>query len=469
MVEINKKIRKELFKIVGKEGFYDSIEDKICYSYDATSNKFLPDLVLRPINVTQVSSILKICNLEKIPIVPRGAGSGYSGGSLPIKKGIVLDLTRMNKILDIDNQNLTVTVEPGIINAKLRKVVESQGLFYPPDPASMEFCTIGGNIAENSGGPQAFKYGVTKNYVLSLEVVLANGDILKIGAQTIKSVVGYNIKDLIIGSEGTLGVVTKAMLRLIPLPESRVTLMVSFDTVSKAAHTVSEIVSNKLIPATIEFMDSLCIKSVEKHLNIGLPIEAAALLLIELDGEKEEIEKELLKVKNICEKIGVIELKTASLSEEREKLWRARRATSSSINTLAPNKINEDIAVPRSKIPEFMEKIKEISNKYELLIPCFGHAGDGNIHVSIMLDKSNPNEYKRYKGALMEIFKTTINLGGTLSGEHGIGISKSPYLKMELSDKEIGLMKSIKKLFDPNNILNPNKIFPESDSLKNEN
>ena len=456
---MNNELKNRLKAIVGEDFFLDSIEDRICYSYDATMQKYKPDVVLRPSNAQEISQIMAIANEQKIPVIPRGAGSGFSGGSIPVDGGILIDMTRFNRILEIDEDNLTVTVESGVITADLDRAVKQKGLYYPPDPSSMEFCTIGGNIAENAGGPRAFKYGVTKDFVMALEAVLPTGEIINTGARTIKSVTGYNFTGLLVGSEGTLAIITKAVLKLRPLPPHQVTLLANFDSVDKSAKTVSAIIKNKLIPSTIEFMDGDCIKSVEEHLHIGLDTRMKAMLLIELDGEEEEINAQLPKIKNICEKEGAVSLKTATDAKERDLLWQARRAVSPSVSKMAKTRINEDIAVPRSAIPEMLDRIRKISLKYNIPIVNFGHAGDGNIHVNIMTDESDKELMAKTHEAIEEILKNTIELNGTLSGEHGIGNVKAPYIGLEIGQVEIALMKSVKKVFDPNNILNPHKVF----------
>lgn len=457
---INNSLKQDFLNIVGKEYCLDTIEDRICYSYDATRQKYIPEIVLRPANTEEISRIMILANKNKIPVVPRGAGSGFSGGSLPLDGGIVIDMTRFNKIIEIDEANLIVTVEAGVITADLHKAVEAKGLFYPPDPGSMTFCTIGGNIAENAGGPRAFKYGVTKDFVMALEVVLPTGEIIFTGARTIKSVTGYNLTGLLVGSEGTLGIITKAILKLKPFPARQVTLSANFDSIARAAQTVTSIIRNKLMPATLEFMDGDCIKCVEEHLHIGLDTTCKAMLLIELDGEEQEINLQLPKLKDLCEKEGAMSIQIAISAKERDLLWRARRAVSPSISKLARTKINEDIAVPRSLIPDIMEKIQQLSDKYNTRIVCFGHAGDGNIHINIMTDENDKEAMKKARAAIKEIFEHTIKMRGTLSGEHGIGNVKSAYIDMELGKKEIELMKSVKKVFDPDNILNPHKLFP---------
>ncbi|MBI5893421.1 MAG: FAD-binding protein [Deltaproteobacteria bacterium] len=466
---LSQNIIKELTNIVGKDNnILTSKEDLICYSYDATNQKFLPDAVVFPKDAQEISLILKMANFEGFPVVPRGAGSGFSGGSLPVNGGVVISLERMNKILKIDADNLTAVVEPGIVTGDLQAEVEKLGLFYPPDPTSLKFSTIGGNVAENAGGPRAVKYGVTRDYVLGLEVVLPTGEIINTGTETMKGVVGYDLTKLMVGSEGTLGIVTKIILKLIPLPEAVKTMLAVFVDMRDAAETVSKIICSRIIPSTLEFIDRNCIKCVEDYLQIGLPLnvsirglpkDADAILLIEVDGDKDLIEKESATIQRICLDNGAKEFRLAKDKKEVKELWKARRAISPSLKKLNPDKINEDIVVPRNKIPDAITGVQDIAKKYELTIANFGHAGDGNIHVNIMIDKSNKDELARAEKAVKEIFKLTIELGGTISGEHGIGISKMPYISMELSPAAIDAMKKIKNVLDPKGILNPGKIF----------
>jgi glycolate oxidase len=392
-------------------------------------------------------------------VIPRGAGTGMTGGSVPTKGSIILSLEKMNKILEIDSENLTVLVEPGVINGKLQKELERFDLFYPPDPTSMNFCTIGGNVAENAGGPRAFKYGVTRDYVLGLEAVIPNGRIINTGVKTVKGVVGYDLASLLVGSEGTLAVVTKIRLRVIPLPEEILTLLVLFGNLEMSGYAVRDIIEQGIIPRTLEFIDREAINAVENFKPIGLPKNAEALLLVELDGAPSLINKEAVKLTNICRKLGG-EVIMADDERARKRLWDARRSISPALYHLKPTKINEDIVVPRSKIAEMLETLKKLSEKTGITIVNFGHAGDGNIHVNLMVDKTNKEEYERATELITEIFRLTLSMGGTISGEHGVGLTKLDYISMEIQPDELELMKKIKNVFDPNNILNPGKIFP---------
>lgn len=434
-------------------------EDLFCYSFDASSLEGLPSAVVKPISTEEVSRVTAFAFEYKIPLIPRGAGTGMTGGSVPLRDSIILSLEGMNRILDVDEKNLVVVVEPGVINAHLQRKLESMGLFYPPDPASMEFCTLGGNVAENAGGPRALKYGVTRDYVLGLEIVLPDGKVLTTGVKTHKGVVGYDLTRLIVGSEGTLAVITKIFLKVLPLPQEVITLLCIFSSIDSAAMAVPRITSSKIIPRTLEFMDHEAIKAVEDYKPIGLPDSAEALLLIEVDGSPQSVSVEAERIAGICTSLGA-EVRVAEDTYSSQRLWEARRAVSPALYRTSPSKINEDIVVLRSRIPEMISALKDIGNKYRIKIVNFGHAGDGNIHVNIMTDKNNPDEYQRAKDSVRDIFEATLRLGGTISGEHGIGLTKARYVGMELSPVSIGIMKAIKKVFDPRGIMNPWKIFP---------
>jgi len=463
---IDKSVIQGIRNIVGKENVAEDKETRICYSYDATNLRYLPDLIVYPFNREQISAILKLANEARFPVIPRGAGTGFTGGTLPVEGGVVLVLTKMNRVLQIDPENLVAVVEPGVVTYHLQQEVEKIGLFYPPDPASLKSSTIGGNVAECAGGPRAVKYGVTKDYVLGLEVVLPTGEIINTGVQTVKSVVGYDLTKLLVGSEGTLGIITKIILRLLPLPKAKRTMLAMFADIESAATTVSQIISSRIIPATLEFMDNATIRCVEDYLHMGLPVEAGALLIIEVDGAPEVLNGEVGEIQKICQANRAIETKVAKDDKEAEELWKARRAVSSAVVKLNPTKINEDVTVPRSKVANLLRQMEAISKKHNLIIVNFGHAGDGNIHVNVLIDRRKPGEEERAHVAVKEIFEATLGLGGTLSGEHGIGITKAPYLAMELGDMGVEVMKRIKQSFDPNNILNPGKIFPDAMKTK---
>lgn len=453
-------VRKELKRIVGEKNATFSKEDLLCYAYDATNKLHLPEAVVFPSSAGEISLILKMANAEGFPVIPRGAGTGFTGGSVPVEGGVVISTERMKRIIEIDTENLTATVEPGVVTWEFQQEVERLGLFYPPDPSSLRFSTIGGNIAECAGGPRAVKYGVTRDYVLGLEVVLPGGEIIKTGVRTAKGVVGYDLTRLMIGSEGTLGVITSAILKLIPLPEATRTLLAVYNDLRDAARTVSRIINSKIIPSTLELIDRTSLKCVEEYAQAGLP-EADAVLLIEVDGTAEATEKEAAVISELCLESRAASIRTAKGKDEVKELWKARRAISASLFRAKPNKINEDVVVPRSRIPELVEGLRDIASKHSLLIASFGHAGDGNIHVNIMYDKKDMAEREGAEAAVREVFELALSLGGTISGEHGVGVTKAPYLDMELSPVAIDIMRKIKKAFDPNGVLNPGKIFPK--------
>jgi glycolate oxidase len=434
-------------------------EDLICYGFDASGLGAQPSAVVWPENVEDVVAAMKFSAANEVPVIPRGAGSGMTGGAVPTKGAIVMSLERMNKILEIDRENMQALVEPGVINGALQKTLEWQGFFYPPDPASMEFCTIGGNVAENSGGPRAIKYGVTRDYVLGLEAVLPGGEVITTGVRTAKGVVGYDLTRLLVGSEGTLAVVTKIRLKVLPLPQDIITLLALFKDLEKAGTAVTQIMAKGIIPRTLEFLDRGAVTAVENYKPVGLPKDAEAILLVELDGHPAAITKEAEQISEICAKLGGDTI-MAEDEVARDKIWEARRAVSPALYHLMPTKINEDIVVPRSMIPRMLLKLRGLSEKTGIKIVNFGHAGDGNIHVNLMVDRNNAEEYERARRLVREIFAATIELGGTISGEHGIGLTKSEYITMEIRPVELGLMKKIKAVFDPKNLLNPGKIFP---------
>ncbi len=435
-------------------------EDLHCYAYDATNRHYRPDAVAFPGNTEEVAAIMKLANESRFFVIPRGAGTGMSGGALAVQGGLVMVMTRFDRILKIEADNLVADVEPGVVTGHFQEAVEKQGLFYPPDPSSASFSTLGGNVAECAGGSRALKYGVTRDYVLGLEVVLPTGEVIRTGVRTTKGVVGYDLTRLIVGSEGTLGIITKMILRLVPLPEVVRTMGAVFSRIQDAAGAVCEIVRSGITPRTVEYMDQAAIRCVEDHLNIGLPVDASAMLLVEVDGNRSSTEGEVQRLVAVCEKCGARETKVASSEQEAEDLWKARRAISPALFRLGPDKINEDIVVPRSRIPDMVQWIDALRKRTGLTMVTFGHAGDGNIHCNIMLDKGDQEALAKANGAVEELFRQTIALGGTMSGEHGVGITKAPYVDMEIGKSELALMKSIKAAFDPNNILNPGKIFP---------
>lgn len=452
---------KELETVVGKEHVLSSPEDLIAYSYDSTFEEHKPDIVVSPANTEEVSRVMRIAYRENIPVVPRGMGSGLAAASIPYSGGMVLNLTRLNRILEIDQENMIATVEAGVVTADFQAKVEEMGLFYPPDPSSIKHSTIGGNIACNAGGPRCLKYGVTSDYVLGLTAVLPNGDILKTGGKAIKNVTGLNLTQLLLGSEGTLAVITEALLRLIPKPKYTRTAMVAYAKLDDAARTVNAILLEGVVPATIELMDDTTIHTIEEYLHLGLPTDAAAILIIETDGSDEQtVLREMETVARVARECGATDVKVAKTEAERNELWRGRRSVSPSLARRRPNKLGEDISVPRSAIPEAIRRIKEISKKYNLPIVVFGHAGDGNLHPNILFDKRDPDEWHRVEQVSGEIFGMAVELGGTLTGEHGVGVLKQPYLELALGKTAIALQQGIKKVFDPKGLLNPGKKFP---------
>ncbi|MFC1866941.1 FAD-binding oxidoreductase [Thermodesulfobacteriota bacterium] len=457
---ISDNVLTELSDIIGPRHLITRQNELVDYSSDGTKLEFMPDAVAFPGNNEEISKIFLLANRENFPVIPRGGGSGMSGGTLPVNGGLILAMDRFDRILLIDQDNLIAKVESAVITARLQDEVEKIDLFYPPDPASANISTIGGNVAECAGGLRALKYGVTRDYVLGLTAVLPTGEVIKTGVETVKGVAGYDLTRLIVGSEGTLVVITSITLRLVPKPATKKTMVAFFRDISLAVRTVSNIIREKIVPTTLEFLDKLCIDCVREDMGIDIPREAGAMLLIEVDGDELLVSRESEKVKEICCRAGAIEFQTASGSEEAKRLWEARREVSPSLLKLRPGKLSEDVVVPRSRMPELVSFLGELGNRYGLPIPAFGHAGDGNIHVNIMIDKEIPKEIQNGEAAVKELFRKVIELGGTITGEHGVGITKAPYMGMEFSRHTLDLMSRIKKAFDPKGILNPGKILP---------
>lgn len=451
-----------LEEITGNKGVLRSPEDLAVYGYDGTFEEHRPDVVVLPNTTEQVSEIVSMAGRERIPVVARGMGSGLTAASVPFQGGIALSMTRMNRILEIDPINATAHVEAGVVTADLQTAVEKIGLFYPPDPSSIKHSTIGGNIACNAGGPRCLKYGVTGDYVLGLTAVLADGSILHTGGKPIKDVVGYDLTALLTGSEGTLGIITEALLRLIPKPTAVRTALAEFPALADASRTVNAILSAGIIPATIELMDETAIACIEEAMHLGLPLDVDAILLIETDGADDAaVAREVEAVADICRECGARQVKVARDAAERASLWKARRSVSPALARKAPNKLGEDITVPRSAIPEAIRRIKAVSAKYGLPIVIFGHAGDGNLHPNILFDKRDPAQWAKVEEIVAEEFAIALELGGTLSGEHGVGSLKRPYLERALGPISTEVQKRIKAALDPRNILNPGKIFPD--------
>ena len=458
----------QLRAVVGSQHLLTAPEELACYSYDGTGKSYLPDAVALPATTEEVSSLLTLADKHRFPVIPRGAGSGMTGGALPIQGGLVIVFSRLNRIIEIDTENMIAVVEPGVITGELQTALEKHHLMYPPDPASLRFCTIGGNAAESAGGPSAVKYGVTRDYVIGLEVVLPSGDIMKTGVRTEKGVVGYDLTHLLLGSEGTLAVFTKLVLRLLPLPEARATFLLTFADLAEATSLVAKILQSGLLPCTLEYMDKTAIKVVKHLLNSPLPDKTTALLLIEFDGNEEEVAQQTARFNRfVRDRAGSgCQLRRAANEAERTELWQARRSISPATFSLRPDKISEDVVVPRSKIPDLSNFCEQMAAELSLIILTFGHAGDGNIHVNIMVDKENRKEYENGLKAKEKLFTFVVELGGTLSGEHGVGITKSAFLHLEIDPVALAVQKQLKKLFDPNNILNPGKIFPDDEYSK---
>jgi glycolate oxidase len=453
-------IIKQLENIVGKENVLTAKEDLATYAYDGTTTwSHAPDVVVLPNATEQVSGILKLAHAEKIPVTPRGSGTNISGGSVPVRGGIVLCTTKMNRILDINKANLTATVEPGVVLQDLNIRVAKENLFYPPDPQSFLSCTLGGTVAENSGGPLCIKYGVTKQYVLGLEVVLPDGYILNIGGTTVKNRTGYDLLPLFTGSEGTLGIITRITLRLIPKPAARKTMMAIFDDMTLAGAVVSDILANGIVPAKVEFVDNFVIRRIEEKMKLGLPVEAKTMLLIDVDGSQAAVENEAEQILKLLNDGGAKVARLAKDENEANMFWKARSAGFAAIYSAAKTVIAEDVTVPRDRLSDFIKKLDEISKESGFEIVLIGHAGDGNIHPSVFTNSREKDDLDRLHDTLTKIFEAALELGGTLSGEHGIGLEKQRLLSRALDPRAIEIMKSIKAVLDPENIMNPDKIW----------
>lgn len=448
-----------LRKAVGTSHVLTSVEDLVCYGYDAQHVEHRPDAVVRPGNAEEIAELVRIANEEGVPIIPRGAGTGLSGGSVPIQGGVVMDLCRLNRIVEIDRENLLATVEPGVVTADLHKAVEALGLMYPPDPGSMNVSTLGGNVAENAGGLRAIKYGVTQDYLMRLEGVTPTGQYFAAGAKTVKSVSGYDLVHLMCGSEGTLGIFTQIVVRLVPYPKSRLSVRALFARLEDAAQSVSEIIASGIMPATMEIMDNVTIRAVEEYKQLGLPLDAGALLLLEVDGAEAQVKEEAEIAMSVMRRNGATDIQSASGAEERDRIWEGRRSSLAALARVKPTTILEDATVPRSKLVEMVREVNAIADRHSLMIGTFGHAGDGNLHPTILTDERDSEEMSRVEQAIAEIFDVALKLGGTVSGEHGIGFSKARYLPLEVGEGTMEMMRSIKKALDPNNILNPGKIL----------
>ncbi|MBM7704791.1 glycolate oxidase subunit GlcD [Metabacillus iocasae] len=456
--------KQQFIHLVGSENYDDSKVGRLVYSYDATPQfQSMPDAVIAPRNTEEVAEIVKICNKNHIPIVPRGSGTNLCAGTCPTEGGLVLLFKHMNQILEIDEENLTVTVQPGVITLDMIHAVEEKGLFYPPDPSSMKISTIGGNINENSGGLRGLKYGVTRDYVIALEAVMPNGDIIRTGGKLAKDVAGYDLTRLFVGSEGTLCIITEATLKLVPMPETKKTILALYQDLEAAARSVSKIISNKIIPTTLEFLDQPTLQVVEDFVKIGLPTNVKAVLLIEQDGPQEVVDRDIQKIAQVCTSEQAVSVQVAESEEQADALRTARRSALSALARLKPTTILEDATVPRSEIAKMVTAINDIAEQYNVKICTFGHAGDGNLHPTCPTDSRDHDEIERVEQAFAAIFEKAIELGGTITGEHGVGEMKAPYLELKLGKEGIAAMKTLKQAFDPNNIMNPGKIFAKDE------
>jgi len=459
---MNDALKREFEALVGKENVMESESDRFSYAYDAAVlDPVLPGLVVRPESREVLGKVVKLANDNGLPLTVRGSGTNLSGGTIPKQGGLVVLTNALNKILEINEADLYAVVEPGVITAKFAAEVAARGLFYPPDPGSQAVSTLGGNVAENAGGLRGLKYGVTKDYVMGVDFFDVDGEIVKSGSRTVKCVTGLNLAGLMVGSEGTLGVFEKIILKLTPPPLAAKAMMAVFDDVNKASETVAAIIAAKIVPATLEFMDNFTIRTVEDFAHAGLPVDAQALLLIEVDGHPGQVADEAEKVEAICKKLGAQRIQVAKDAAERNKVWEARRAALSALARVSPTTVLEDATVPRSKIPAMMHALGDIATKYKLTIGTFGHAGDGNLHPTILTDRRNKEEWKRVEDAIDDIFDVALSLGGTLSGEHGIGLAKSKYMEKETNRATVLFSRRLKKALDPKGILNPGKIIGE--------
>ena len=451
---------KDFQAIVGKENVLASEADRQSYSYDsAVLDPVVPAMAVRPTSSEELGKVVRLCNENGVPLTPRGSGTNLSGGTIPESKGIVLLTNALNKIIEINEQDLYAVVQPGVVTAQFAAEVAKRGLFYPPDPGSMAVSTLGGNVAENAGGLRGLKYGVTKDYVMGVDYFDVNGELVKSGSRTVKCVTGLNLSALQVASEGTMGVFNEIILKLVPPPAANKAMMAVFDDINKASETVAAIIAAKIVPCTLEILDNSTIKYVEDFTKAGMPVDAQAILLIEVDGHPGQVADEAEMVVSICKKTGATEVKAAKDEAERNKLWEARRAALPALARARPTTVLEDATVPRSQIPAMISAINEIAKKYRLDVGTFGHAGDGNLHPTILCDKRDKEEFKRVEDAVDEIFDVALSLKGTLSGEHGIGLAKAKWLEKETSAATIAYAKALKAAVDPKGILNPGKII----------
>lgn len=435
-------------------------EDILPYGFDGTATlKQLPACVVFPATTEDVAFVVRLAREHRAPVVTRGSGTGLSGGSVPLPGAVVLCLAKMDRILEVDTANLTLRAEAGAITQKIYEAADAVGLFYPPDPGSMKISTIGGNVAENSGGLRGLKYGVTRDYVMGLEVVLADGSVAWLGSKCVKDVAGYNLRDLFIGSEGTLGVVTQVLLKLLPRPAARQTLLATFTAMDAAAATVSAVIAAKIIPCTLEFLDQKTLRCVEDFAKVGLPRDAAAILLIETDGHPAAVADEADAIEKLCTAHGASSVRRAATAAEAARLATARRSAFSALARLRPTTILEDVTVPRSELAGMIRAVEVIAQKHDLDIATFGHFGDGNLHPTILTDERDHAEMHRVEAAFADIVEETLKRGGTITGEHGVGLAKKPFLKRQLGDNSYQLLRLVKRALDPDGLLNPGKIF----------
>ena len=456
-----------LTAIVGDGHARCDTESRERYGRDALQIGHPADLVLLPADTAEIAAIATVCDAGRVPMVVRGAGTGYTGGAVPVHGGVVISMERLNRILDIDADNLLAVVQPNVITRELQDAVEAQGLFYPPDPASLKQSSLGGNVAECAGGPRAVKYGTTKRYVLALEAVLPTGEIVRTGSKAVKNVVGYDLTQLLVGSEGTLAIVTEITLRLVPKPAVQATLQATFAGIGEAVAAVSGLLAARVVPATIELIDRESLTAVERHLSRSLaPDGTGAMLIIEVDGVPGGVAEESERVIAACRAAGALDVRRAATAAERDAIWEARRELSFALRAIAPRKINHDLVVPRGRVPQLFELVDRVRRDHQLLIPCFGLAGDGNIHVNLLVDPGNPDEMSRAMLAERQLFEGVVALEGSISGEHGIGFSKAKYLGLELSPPNIALMRRIKLAFDPHGILNPGKQWDAGEATQ---
>ena len=449
--------------IVGAEYVRSDAESRQRYGVDALQIGHPADLVVIPADTPQVAAIARLCNEHRVPLVIRGAGTGYTGGAVPVHGGVVMSMERFNRILDIDEENLLAVVQPAVITRELQDAVEARGLFYPPDPASLKQSSLGGNVAECAGGPRAVKYGTTKRYVLALQAVLPTGEVIRTGSKAVKNVVGYDVTQLLVGSEGTLAIITEITLRLVPKPAVQATLQATFTSIDTAVQAVTRLLAARVVPATIEIIDQQSIEAVTAR--IGRPVappDTGAMLIIEVDGVPGGVDEEAERVLAACRETGALSMSKAESAADRDRIWEARRELSFALRALAPRKINHDVVVPRGRVPQLFTLVQRLRDTYNLLIPCFGHAGDGNIHVNLMVDPTDRDEMHRAAAAERELFAGVVALEGSITGEHGVGFSKAPFVGLELSAETIALMQRIKLAFDPNQVLNPGKMWPSS-------